>query len=411
MGRGGGDGVAVLGAVGGMGGAVADGAGSVEVNAPKRVAGADGRGVEQGREEKSGGAGDRAVEVSRRHGQEWRGCGGSAIYLFGGKRSRCGGAGGWFRRGGQGRFLLRKGAGLGRDGGMMRMFFLMLFCAWAGVCFGQVDEFSDGDDDGWTRMDPIGELTGSPYAVYQLQSGLYRMSCAPSPDAQLGPARVASYRADAVYGKFVVVVDVVSWNAGLDQSFGILTRLQGTPGPGAVDGYSLNYQPADTDLEINRLEGEAPTNLARVELNLAPGGSYRFVFTGDAESLGGAVYDLEEPLKPLAVLGALDGTFASGYCGLFGFDTTGTGAVDVTFDSYAAGPGTAPELEFVVGAGGDFRLSWPRLTGRWHLETSAGLDLWEDVLLDGGVTSGKLRYAAPMLGRRFYRLAEGWGGE
>ena len=294
---------------------------------------------------------------------------------------------------------------------MIRVFSWLLFWALGGVCFAQVDEFSDGDDAGWTRLDPIGELTGSPYAVYQVPSGLYRLSCAPTPDAQLGPARVASYRADAVYGKFVVVVDVVSWNAGLDQSFGILARLQGTPGPGAVDGYSLNYQPGDTDLEINRLEGESPVNLARVELNLAPGGSYRFVFTGDGEVLGGAVYDLEEPLRAVVSIGALDTAFASGYCGLFGFDPTGTGAVDVTFDSYAAGPGTAPELDFVVEAGGDFQVSWPRLTGRWHLETSADLDLWEDVILDGELTAGKLRYAGPVAGRRFYRLAEGWGGE
>ena len=272
---------------------------------------------------------------------------------------------------------------------------------------GQMDDFNDGNDNGWTRLDPIGLALNSPYALYQVQSGLYQLSCDPTPDAQLGPARVASYRAGQVYGSFVVVVDVVSWNAALDQAIGVLARLQSNPGPGDINGYSLNYQPDDHDLEINRLVGEVPTNLARVALNLPPGESFRFVFCGQGDQLSAAVYNLADPLLPLVTLTAGDGTYESGFCGLFAFDTTGTGAVNVTYDGYSAGPGTPPALDFTASFP-DFSVHWPRLTGAWHLESSLDLQLWSHVTVGGQLTGETLFFREAMAGRKYYRLAEGW---
>ncbi len=291
-----------------------------------------------------------------------------------------------------------------------RLFFLLGFFALLLVPgFGQTDDFNDGNDTGWTRLDPIGEIINSPYAGYQVQSGLYRLSCDPTPDPQAGPARVASYRADQVYGDFLVVVDVVSWNAALDQAIGILARVQANPGPGATSGYSLNYQPVDQDIEINRLTGETPFNLMRVTLNLPPGDSYRFVFQGRGNQLTAAVFNLAEPLLPLVTLSATDGAYSAGYCGLFAFDASGTGAVNATFDSYGAGPALIPALDFAAEAG-EFTVRWPRLTGAWHLETGTGLTDWADVTAGGGVLGEGLFFTAPVSGRRFYRLAEGWAG-
>lgn len=292
---------------------------------------------------------------------------------------------------------------------MSSRYLCFLFC-WQFMILGspgQTDDFSAGNDNGWTRLDPIGLALNSPYASYQVQSGLYQLRCDPTPDAQLGPARVASYRADRVYGSFVVVVDLVSWNGALDQAIGVLARLQPNPGPGAINGYSLNYQPDDHDLEINRLEGEVPTNLARVALNLPPGNSFRFVFCGEGEQLTAAVFDLAEPLLPLVVMATADSTYESGFCGLFAYDASGTGAVNVTYDSYSAGPGSPPSLGFVA-AFPDFTVQWPRLTGAWHLESSADLQLWADVTVGGQLAGETLFFKEPMSGRQYYRLAEGW---
>ena len=292
---------------------------------------------------------------------------------------------------------------------MSSRYLCFLFC-WQFMILGspgQTDDFSAGNDNAWTRLDAIGLALNSPYASYQVQSGLYQLRCDPTPDAQLGPARVASYRADRIYGSFVVVVDLVSWNGALDQAIGVLARVQPNPGPGATDGYSLNYQPDDHDLEINRLAGEVPTNLARVSLNLPPGNSFRFVFCGEGEQLTAAVYDLAEPLLPLVVMATADSTYQSGFCGLFAYDASGTGAVNVTYDSYSAGPGTPPVLGF-VDAFPDFTVQWPRLTGAWHLESSVDLQLWADVTLGGQLAGETLFFKDSMSGRKYYRLAEGW---
>ncbi len=273
---------------------------------------------------------------------------------------------------------------------------------------GQTDDFADGDDVGWTRFDPIGQLTGEPFAAHIVQSGQYRLSANPSPDpATVGPARVASYRADTVFTHFTAVVDVVSWNAALDQAIGLLARIQPNPAAGSLSGYSLNYQPGDEDIEINRLTAEVPVNLARMAVNLAPGESYRFVFTGQGSQLRAAVYSLASPLVPVVTLAAVDTQFSQGHCGIFAYDASNTGAVNATFDSYSAGPKEVPTLAFAASAT-DFSVFWPRRTGAWHLESSTDLADWSDVLDGGMVTGEMLGISESIAGRKFFRLAEGW---
>ena len=57
---------------------------------------------------------------------------------------------------------------------MSSRYLCFLFC-WQFMILGstgQTDDFSAGNDNGWTRLDPIGLALNSPYASYQVQSGL-----------------------------------------------------------------------------------------------------------------------------------------------------------------------------------------------------------------------------------------------
>ena len=119
------------------------------------------------------------------------------------------------------------------------------------------------------------------------------------------------------------------------------------------------------------------------------------------------MYNLSEPLLPLASLDAVDSTYASGHCGLFGFDTSNTGAVNVTFDSYSAGPAVVPVLTGYA-SGTNFVVEWPRQTGAWHLEASPDLKTWTDLTFGAVISGEALSFAGPLSGRKFYRMAVGW---
>lgn len=280
----------------------------------------------------------------------------------------------------------------------------------------QTDNFDDNNDNGWTRLDLIGSALGSPLAEFKVQSGRYHLSCPGSPDPdQAGPARAGTYRPDAVYTDFRVVVDVASWDDSLDQAFGILARIQEGPGPGNLGAYSVNYQPQDHDLEINRIDSEQPSNLARMSIFLEPGETYRFVFIGKAGLLTAAVYARSEPLLPLIVLSAEDSTYESGNCGLFIFNAAGTGPADATFDSYEASVPTSPELTLGEDAAvaGAVITTWPRAASDWHLEFSADLNSWEEVTKGGNLSGDglQLTFSAPAKGTGFFRLREGFASQ
>jgi hypothetical protein len=303
---------------------------------------------------------------------------------------------------------LHEARGLHYGWHMGKRFLLMAGLPWMVLsCPAQSDFFNHEGGEGWTQLDFIGQSLGSSHAVFEVQAGQYRLSCGAPPEADVGVARVASYRMDQGYGSFLAVVDVVSWNQALDQSFGLLGRLQGNPQPGAMSGYSLTYGPYTRQLAISRLDAEVAVPLASFTVSLPPGDAYRLVFSGEGSALSGAVYNLSAPLQPMAVLSATDGRFWAGFCGLLGTARVPDGEVKVTFDSYEAGPASPPELGFSVEAGW-FTVQWPRLTGAWHLETSPGLEGWRPVRDGGVLDGGSLTFSSHMAGRQFYRLAAGW---
>src|SRR5580765_2305954 len=56
------------------------------------------------------------------------------------------------------------------------------------------DDFNDGNDDGWTRYDPISTGGFPAQNQWTFPSGGYRLQAAATPSAPLGPGRVGSLR-------------------------------------------------------------------------------------------------------------------------------------------------------------------------------------------------------------------------
>ena len=65
----------------------------------------------------------------------------------------------------------------------MKKFAFLLLVAVPLMLNGQVtDDFSDGNDDGWTHYDPIGSHPAFPdQATFTVVNGTYRIQTAPSP--------------------------------------------------------------------------------------------------------------------------------------------------------------------------------------------------------------------------------------
>src|SRR5438045_8216546 len=58
----------------------------------------------------------------------------------------------------------------------------------------QSDDFNDGNDNGWTRYDPLGDAGVGPQATFTFPDGGYRIRATKSPllPAQAGVARAGS---------------------------------------------------------------------------------------------------------------------------------------------------------------------------------------------------------------------------
>jgi len=213
---------------------------------------------------------------------------------------------------------------------------------------GQCDNFNDGSDALWTHYDPLG------LATFSFPNGGYEISTTPSPyPPQYGPSRAASIRQDVTYSAhFSVAVDLVALEPyPQDEAAGVLARLSNV-GAGTSDGYAFTYGTGGRDIDINRLDNEQTTLLARTQITLDPSSLpsneyYRMVFTGNGALLTGTVYLVDtdnefDTSDPLASISATDGTYPSGYSGLVTFDNTdpseGSNGTDATFDNYYAVP-------------------------------------------------------------------------
>jgi hypothetical protein len=274
---------------------------------------------------------------------------------------------------------------------------------------GDSDDFNDGEDDGWTRYDPLG--TGS----WSLGGGTYRLQSAVSPaPSQLGPARVGSLRDGETYSQFYVAVDVVAWDNSLDQIFGVLGRVD-TPGLGTTRGYGFTYatqtgRHPTGQLELLRIVNEAGTDLATSNFTFQANQSYRLVFTGELGILTGKVFALTDLVNPLVTISGSDGAYTTGGVGLFTYDNSSSGAhtADTTFDNFLSmelPPNLRIEPDSFPGV---VRLSWPGWATTYRLERTETLPTltWDSLGTGVDLVDGRFVFlddGSPP--SAFYRLA------
>ena len=168
----------------------------------------------------------------------------------------------------------------------------------------------------------------------------------------IGPARAASFRADAQYGgspysvRFMVGVDLLTWDpATLDQDVGMLFMVDpATIMPGSTAGYALTYQASDSTLYLSTVSSESPSTIGEQQVPLDPTHQYRLVVsTHDGYTFLGTVFDAAQPNNPVASALTQDTTYQNvpGICALLANQEQHPSdlGVDVTFDNFSS---TAP---------------------------------------------------------------------
>jgi hypothetical protein len=221
----------------------------------------------------------------------------------------------------------------------------------------QTDDFNDGNDAGWTHFDLGGlGLNGAQYTFPADGAGgrAYRIY-APPPLVDVGaPALAISYTAP-IYTRFVIGVDVLNWATGINQAFGIFGRASEIGFP-TIDGYVMNYNVADGDLQINEITDVGGQN-TRAELAVALDpreGPYRWVFSGYDNNFLGQVFRLPDTLNPIAsVIGTGVIGYEAGHSGLFVFNRDGnftapTSFADATYDNFVSSAPPAGSLRATV---------------------------------------------------------------
>ncbi|MFO0809851.1 MAG: PEP-CTERM sorting domain-containing protein [Gemmataceae bacterium] len=215
------------------------------------------------------------------------------------------------------------------------------------------DNFNTGTDTGWTRYQPLLPF-GAPGNWSFPNGNQYRIQAATSPDAALGPARAASVRADLTYTNFVMTADLINFDGGLAQSFGLGNRLSSI-GLGTTNGYLFLYDPTGVPTAtIYRVNGENVTDIGNADITLIQGVNYRFRFDGTGTNFVGQIFTVANPTVPLITINATDAQFASGNPGLVvaanGNGPTG-GPADATFDNFFVSPVPEPSSFMLAGAG------------------------------------------------------------
>ena len=203
---------------------------------------------------------------------------------------------------------------------------------------GQVvrDDFNDGDDAGWTRLDPISEHPAVPFstATFSFPGGdTYRVQAAASPDPGLGQARAGSLHGGTSYTAFRISVDIVDWDNNLEQDIGLLARVSDV-GLGTTDGYSATIDVDESTAYVARIDDEAPTVIGSGAFSMDPAKDYRLVFHGYEDTFYLEVFELPDVVNPVTVVFAFDTMYTSGEGAVFGSAGTPTGTADVTFDNY-----------------------------------------------------------------------------
>lgn len=251
----------------------------------------------------------------------------------------------------------------------------------------QTDDFDDGNDDGWSRLNTLGEV-GVPATWGFPNNNSYSVAMAGHGIEELGQPRAGSFRADATYSDFYIAVDII-FDPTIDQNMGILARIT-EPGLGTLDGYAAVYNPRDADpggkLYISNINDEAGTTIGEAVPEEALGENLRIVFRGKGPELTLELYSQDDLLNPVAVAEAFDESHESGIAGVFSVSDGVTIPIDVTFDNYVAAEEEPYRFE-MIGAtieGAEMTIEFYSNPGLiYSIESSNDLTLWEEI--DDGI--------------------------
>jgi hypothetical protein len=297
----------------------------------------------------------------------------------------------------------------------MKKLALLVLAAIPGLVNGQIsDDFNDGNDNGWTRYDPIGSHPQLPdIATFTMENGGYRIQTAPSPlPGTVGPGRAGSLRNDVTYTDFYMSVDIINWDTNLNQAFGLLARCTQI-GLGATDGYSFTWDRGGRDIDISVFTNEVPTGApgqaGQDRADLVQGKSYRMTFSGKGTILSGEIYELPNLDTPLASLTANSDAWPSGVGGLIVYDNSNQAnpaRTDTTFDNFFSHTFRPPRLKIEVLPFQEYKMSWQADPPNYVLQycTQLGVN-WTDITENIVEADGRRSFIdSSQEEKRFYRL-------
>lgn len=297
---------------------------------------------------------------------------------------------------------------------MIPRIFLMLFLVGLPT-MAQVDQFDDGELDGWTVSDVLAEV-GAPPAEISFPEGNVRLTSAPSPDPEaLGPSRIGAFIDEPIYTDVTTLIDIVAWDAELAQDIGIIARGT-TIGLGTTSGYALTLDVDEGAAYLSRLDSEVAATLATGPVVMEPGKTYRFRLTAVGNFISAGIANADIPNDELIILEAEDDIYDSGVSGFFNNSGVDDGTTDATYDRFVAFDPSGPSMRPAINAwtlddAGMLSVDYSvaqSAGGGYVLESSADLLEWA-VLATGGVdlgfTNGSFQATVERQANHYFRVA------
>jgi hypothetical protein len=206
-------------------------------------------------------------------------------------------------------------------------------------------DFNNQSDAGLTRYNPLtASGQGGTFSFPLVSPGNFGYQLtqagvpANNPD---GPARMGSSVTGQTFSAVAESVDVVNFDPGLGQAFGLGTRVVNI-GLGTTSGYALAYTtpsgegtPAG-EFTFTRVTNEVSTDIGtETDITLQADHSYRIQLQAVGSTLTGQIFDLANPGVPLATAAATDSTYATGGAGVIVASPLpgSTSGINVTFDN------------------------------------------------------------------------------
>ena len=247
----------------------------------------------------------------------------------------------------------------------------------------QTDDFDDGNDNGWTKVNTLaGQGVSASWGFPNNNS--YSVAMEGHGIEALGSPRAGSFIQDVTYENFYMAVDI-NFDPSIDQNMGILARVK-EPGLGTLDGYGAVYNPRDADpggrLYILNINDEAGNVMAEADIEGDVDENLRIVFRGKGPELKTELYTQEDLLNPVAMVEVFDESHESGFLGVFSVSDSVSTPIDVTFDNYIAAEEEPYRFE-LIGAtieGNEMTIEFYSKPGIiYSIEESGDLKLWEEI--------------------------------